>query len=610
MFRILLPLFLLRQLLVAETFVREYTYNAGDSDSKLTARKAAMRQIQFQVIEEVGVSIRSQYAKQEDLQDETYKKAIQTKYESFAQAITKTKILKEKWDGKSFYLKAEVEVDPQDLSKVFEEVLPQDEHPAPKASGPCETAESQAASMLTDLSSQEKKNTILDFSMSHPIDTACNKWQINVIRTLGQYGVSSNAYRDFLLKSMQSFKQIDKNDERGVAILGHLSRIHPFTIDDIDAVATLLIKSDVSWILDYFSLVLRNSEPEAGEEYISRILGALDSKKLGIPVSMDSAYVSTHLTDLLYRLDNDLFEYLYELDPFFIRDNQDDKRFLALMTNRYLKHRSSKTLTNMLSTMKSVKPSCDISLEYLRSIRNIIKKSGGISPYGYLKKEKEETTPYFKDFAQIIKETLPVRQAFTMPCKEDFSGKIQLTLAPYLILNKIDAPDKPSPQQCAAMLFSGDKSYIIDRYAEYLRYYGDESKAAKPQIVEGLKKYRLSKDLYDSVMVKNILPIVQNINTYDDAFVDYLVNVIVSPNTDGKSRQMAKDILLSYGSKGIDRLLYNYPQDHYYKSERLVNLFIEYPLDTSTIKKRLKALPRVDSMHDRIIDKTLKKLSN
>ena len=37
-----------------EVFEREYTYNASENDSKVSARKAAMQQLQTLVIQEVG----------------------------------------------------------------------------------------------------------------------------------------------------------------------------------------------------------------------------------------------------------------------------------------------------------------------------------------------------------------------------------------------------------------------------------------------------------------------------------------------------------------------------------------------------------------------------
>ena len=41
------------------SFIRDYTYNASDNDSKVSARKATLEQIQKAAIEEVGVQVQS-----------------------------------------------------------------------------------------------------------------------------------------------------------------------------------------------------------------------------------------------------------------------------------------------------------------------------------------------------------------------------------------------------------------------------------------------------------------------------------------------------------------------------------------------------------------------
>ena len=608
--RTLLFLLLLPQLLFAESFVREYTYNAGESDSKVSARKAAMRQIQVLVIEEVGVQIRSRFKKEETLENERYAKAINSQYESFAQAITKTKIIDEKWDGERFYLKAEVIVDPDDLGKVFETIVPTKNDKDGAPTGKCEAAAKQAAGMLTDLTTQVKIDQLVHFAAAHPIDTDCNQWQLDIVRTFNKHRISTPDYRAFLLKSIRNFKQVGPKDKRGVTILSYLGNIQPFTYDEIDSVSKLLITSHTSWLGDYFYLVLSRSDRETGEEYISRILGAMDSKKLGIPVSMDPSQVSSYLTDTLDGMDNDLFEYYYELGFDLIAQYYKDARHLSILSNRYMAHRSEKSFDNLITFIKERTPTCDIAREYLRALNDLKTKAGGAYSRGYLKKEPEATTPYFADLPRFFNETAAARRAFAgVSCREDFSERIRLGFQPYLILNHVNIPDKFTPQQCAREMFESRDKHHADRYGTYLVYYGEEAKKAKPEIIQGLNSRKFAKELYENGMIKNLLAVMENMKIYDDVFVDYLVNLAVSPNTKGEHLDRAKALLFSYGEQGIDRLLHNYPQEHYYKSGDLIRIFTQLPIDKEVIIERLKKLPKVDSMHDRIIKETLKKLS-
>ena len=91
------------------TFVRDYTYNASENDSKVSARTAALEQLQRAAIEEVGVQVESSVVSNKSVVQGKLKEEMLLNFKLFSQALTKTKILEEKWNGESFYLKAEIE---------------------------------------------------------------------------------------------------------------------------------------------------------------------------------------------------------------------------------------------------------------------------------------------------------------------------------------------------------------------------------------------------------------------------------------------------------------------------------------------------------------------
>ena len=96
-------------------FTRDYTYRASDNNSKVSARKAAMQQLQSLVIQEVGVQVKSSFTNQETLNNDEFTRQVQVNYQSFSQALTKTKILEQSWNGEQFYLKALITVDTDNL---------------------------------------------------------------------------------------------------------------------------------------------------------------------------------------------------------------------------------------------------------------------------------------------------------------------------------------------------------------------------------------------------------------------------------------------------------------------------------------------------------------
>ena len=83
----------------SRTFVREYYYQAGESDSKITSRTKALTEVKRLLLEEIGVYL------------ESYKKEI----EQISAGITETTILEENWTGIEYYIKAEITVDPEDV---------------------------------------------------------------------------------------------------------------------------------------------------------------------------------------------------------------------------------------------------------------------------------------------------------------------------------------------------------------------------------------------------------------------------------------------------------------------------------------------------------------
>ena len=71
-----------------EQFVREYTYNASENDSKVSARKAAMQQLQVLLIQEVGVQVRSSFEVDDTVSNDVLSREVKANYSTFAQALT------------------------------------------------------------------------------------------------------------------------------------------------------------------------------------------------------------------------------------------------------------------------------------------------------------------------------------------------------------------------------------------------------------------------------------------------------------------------------------------------------------------------------------------
>lgn len=101
-----------------KVFIREYNYQAGENDSKITARAKALTEVKRLLLEELGVYMES-YTNYivEDQKGTITKDFFQNEIKSLSAGITETKILEENWNGIQYYIKAEIEVDPTDVAR-------------------------------------------------------------------------------------------------------------------------------------------------------------------------------------------------------------------------------------------------------------------------------------------------------------------------------------------------------------------------------------------------------------------------------------------------------------------------------------------------------------
>jgi len=98
---------------LSQHYVKDYTYNASENESKLDAREISLKETKKLLIEELGVYVNT---------TTTYNNinnniSIETQTKIISECITQTKILEEKWDGDYYYIKVKMYVDKKNLMK-------------------------------------------------------------------------------------------------------------------------------------------------------------------------------------------------------------------------------------------------------------------------------------------------------------------------------------------------------------------------------------------------------------------------------------------------------------------------------------------------------------
>jgi tetratricopeptide (TPR) repeat protein len=102
---------------IAETkvFVEEYTYQASEADSKISSRVISLEQVKRKLLEKLGTYLES----------ETQVKNFQLTKDQIViltAGIVTAEIVDEKWDGKTYYLKAKITADPKDVITSIEKL--------------------------------------------------------------------------------------------------------------------------------------------------------------------------------------------------------------------------------------------------------------------------------------------------------------------------------------------------------------------------------------------------------------------------------------------------------------------------------------------------------
>ena len=98
------------------TFVKEYNYNASDLDSKVSSRTIALEQVKRLLLEELGTYLISET----EVKNFRLTKDQVTTYSA---GVVSAEVIDEKWDGKTYYLKAKVAADPAEVAKSLQNIV-------------------------------------------------------------------------------------------------------------------------------------------------------------------------------------------------------------------------------------------------------------------------------------------------------------------------------------------------------------------------------------------------------------------------------------------------------------------------------------------------------
>ncbi|MCG2709475.1 MAG: tetratricopeptide repeat protein [Thermodesulfovibrionales bacterium] len=98
------------------TFIKEYTYQASELDSKASCRTISLEMVKRLLLEELGTYLISET----EVKDF---KLTKEQVKTYSAGIVGAEIIEDKWDGKTYWLKAKVSADPKEAAKALKKIM-------------------------------------------------------------------------------------------------------------------------------------------------------------------------------------------------------------------------------------------------------------------------------------------------------------------------------------------------------------------------------------------------------------------------------------------------------------------------------------------------------
>jgi len=106
-----------------KTFEREYAYKASEFDSKASCRVVAINQLRLELLNEVGVYVESESILETSEAEGKFTQNFREDISTLTAGVTRLKVLEEKWDGETFWMKASITINEQELANALNQVI-------------------------------------------------------------------------------------------------------------------------------------------------------------------------------------------------------------------------------------------------------------------------------------------------------------------------------------------------------------------------------------------------------------------------------------------------------------------------------------------------------
>ena len=271
--------------LLAQSFEREYTYDASENDSKASARQAALEALKSELIEEIGVEVLSSMENETHVEGEEVTHIIKSSLQTFSVAMTKTEILNEKWDGEKFYLKARIEVDHDAMQAQIKKTI--EVEAAKKEETLQDPLREEILLGLRNLRTSERIRNVCEKAVRLPMEGEKNILvHHNVLSVFRRYDINDPLYRAFLFQTFETITP-DWQDARLYAIFDYLENHGMYDAGEIQSVFTLFAHMPKHMPSRYYTKLFAPAQTNTQKEALAdAYINLLAQGKIGRPVPL------------------------------------------------------------------------------------------------------------------------------------------------------------------------------------------------------------------------------------------------------------------------------------------------------------------------------------
>ena len=548
----------------AATVVKEYRYMASDTDSKVSARKAALQTVQNLVMEELGTGVSTRFEKDQKIEDKQMQQQLRIGVKNFASGFIQSKVLDENWDGTSYWIKASVNMDETGL---YEKVMQQ------YAAMMAGAKSRQLEAMLADISTPEKQQALIKEAITHPFsDDEHGAVHLKILKSFERYGIYDAGYREFLITTLGTI-EYPSWDSRTAPILTHLEHFPAYTKQERAVLLGILLNIKVGDGGDYLASMLKPmvKQCDAGaSELMESYIDAIRDGRAGLPVYTN---MGKELSGIIYGW--------------------------AEVRNAACPLPGGRILLDVMDSDDAKAVSFQDWVRVLESLIRIARKDSGVSA--------EMIAPYFKEAMKQFKADRYGKQMVETIFKGVDQG-IRADLAAELTdeIRRIYTPQEISSWEVLFFVKLGvtipDKVFGVREYYKQVKDAPDSTKRQTP--VEAIAAYgdanggknraefmAVMRDLdskRDHYLADKLVPVMEQIGYDDQESVNLLSRFIASdnPNISRKAQKMLLDT--KQPAKRIRSVVTALAAMERKYQERLITFLLGYGRDAAAILPELE----------------------